>query len=90
MGFVHDPAIASKERYRLAKILRGGGDVEWQPYLSGLYLCIDVETERRVVKRVSSKSKERGLRSGGMRSSRLFKSCSDKPARFSKGVGSIS
>jgi hypothetical protein len=64
-GFVYDPAIATKERYRLAEILRCRGDVERQPQLSGIDLCSKVETERRIVQRLSSKFKELGLRSGG-------------------------
>jgi hypothetical protein len=64
-GFVYDPAIATKERYRLAEILRCRGDVERQPQLSGIDLCSKVETERRIVQRLSSKFKELGLRCGG-------------------------
>src|ERR1700722_13509010 len=64
-GFVYDPAIATKERYRLAKILRCGGDVEHQPQLSGICLRGKVETERRIAQRLSSKFKQPGLRSRG-------------------------
>src|ERR1700723_4322359 len=64
-GFVYDPAIAAKERYRLAKILRCRGDVEHQPQLSGICLRGKVETERRIAQRLSSKFKQPGLRSGG-------------------------
>ncbi len=62
---IYDPAITHKERYRLAKILGCGGDVEHQPQLSGIYLSGKVKTERLIVQRLSSKFKELGLRSGG-------------------------
>ena len=48
-GFVYDPAITRKERYRLAKILRCGGDVEQQPHLSGIDLYGKVKAEGRIV-----------------------------------------
>jgi hypothetical protein len=64
-GFVYDPAIATKERYRLTNVLRRGGDVERQPQLSGIDLCSKVETELRIVQRLSSKFKKLGLRSRG-------------------------
>ena len=63
-GFVHDPAIARKEPYRLAKILRRRGDIEKQPRPSGTCLRGEVETERSIVERVCSKLKEPGLSRG--------------------------
>ena len=64
-GLVYDAAITHKERYRLAKILGCGGDVEHQPQLSGICLCGKVKTERLIVQRLSSIFKKPGLRSGG-------------------------
>ena len=64
-GFVYDPEITRKELYRVAKILRCGRDVEQQSYLSRIHLCGKVETERRIVERLSSVFEEPGLRSGG-------------------------
>ena len=64
-GFIDDPAITHKERYRLAKILGCGGEVEHQPQLSRIYLCGKVKTERPIVQRLSSKFKEPGLCSRG-------------------------
>jgi hypothetical protein len=64
-GFVYDPAITRKERYRLTEILRRRGDVEQHPHLSRICLCGKVKTERRIVQRLGSKFKEPGLCSGG-------------------------
>ena|GEM_PF-4618108 len=64
-GFVYDPEITRKQLYRLANILRCGGYVEQQSHPSGIYLCTDVETECRIVQRLSSGFKEPGLRGGG-------------------------
>jgi hypothetical protein len=54
-GFVYDFAVTSEERYRLTKILRCGGEVEDQSQLSGIDLGSEVETERWIVQRLSSK-----------------------------------
>jgi hypothetical protein len=64
-SFVYDPQITRKENYCLAKILCCGGDVEQQPHRSGIYLCGKVETERRIMQRLSRGFNEPGLRSGG-------------------------
>ena len=61
---VYNAAITTKERYRFAKILRCGGYVEHQPQFSRIDLCSKVETERRIVERLSSKFKQPGLRGG--------------------------
>jgi hypothetical protein len=64
-GFVYDFAVTSEERYRLAKVLRCGGEVEDQSQRSGIDLASEVETERRIVQRLSSKLQEPSLRGGG-------------------------
>jgi hypothetical protein len=64
-GFVYDPAITREERHRFAKVRRCGGDIEQQPHPSGICLRGKVETESRIVQRLSNGFKEPGLRSGG-------------------------
>ena len=89
-GLRYDPAIATKERYRLAEIPSLQRRHRTATQLSGIDLCSKVETEapnRAAPQQQIQELIALALRE--MRFSWLFTSCSDHAGTLQQGTGSI-